>query len=731
MAVWMRSPSCSPSPTRCHVRSTSVEVDSIEVFRKSLKVNSQDPFIQMRASRAQSLMVMIVLCGAPRYCGHADAFSPPPPAGRLSTGAPRRQAPVCRRVGHPHLVPSAAPRLPAHTRIGAGGAASEGCSPGVSHAGSQDRVQAMSKRSFDGSRAVKHVSSSMVDAVQALEEEARARQPGADATTRDEEDRVMRVLALCSRSAKLDASGVAVAQALRAFETIRPSAKPSLPEAAASSPARSPPSVFVYSALLGVCAKAGAEEEASLVMRMMRADGVKPNVVLYSAYISLFATTGARGDRRAPYKAIQALDEMRALGLTPNEYTYSSVIASCGSVTKQIGCRAAVDLGRSLMAAMRRDALEVTAVPFNTLLAGCARAVGSDGDAMDVCWQLVGEMRKQGVAMTVVTYTTLIDAGARAQDERVLDQGMQLLQEMKEVGLEPNVVTFNAMFKAFATAARAAVDAGRPAAGSRTRGARGQKRGTERSQRAGRGVFPRRGRGGGHGRVGHDGAQARGNRKKRAKQMLDSAMLLLEDMRGMGLVPDVYSFNTLLSACACAAAEGRRAPKRGLRALELMQEANLPPSAQAFNQLLEACSIAEEAGAQDGLEIGLRVRALLWSHEQELSPPPSRGSFASTFVTPVAAASQPPAANHQMLTACSYGRVGVCAIACACVRASCAASMRNLHAEWRGARSCCALCHVMCSQSLSSDRGGIEGHVSLSIYPRHPEPRALNSSRRH
>ena len=105
--------------------------------------------------------------------------------------------------------------------------------------------------------------------------------------------------------------------------------------------------------------------------------------------------------------------------------------------------------------------------------------------------------------------------------------------------------------------------------------------------------------------------------------------------------PDVYSFNTLLSACACAAAEGRKAPKRGLRALELMQEANVPPSgmlkcvcacvracvcthththahalsAEAFNQLLQACTLAEEAGAQGGIEIGLRVRALMWSYK--------------------------------------------------------------------------------------------------------------------
>jgi hypothetical protein len=315
----------------------------------------------------------------------------------------------------------------------------------------------------------------------------------------------------------------------------------------------------------------------------MHNDGVEPNVVSYSAYVSLFATTGARGDRRAPYKAIQAIDEMRALGLTPNEYTYASAIASCANVAKRIGCRSAVDLGCMLLTAMQRDGLEVTAVPFNSLLAGCARAVGSDPDAMDVCWELFGDMREQGVAMTVVTYTTLIDAGARALDERILDRGMQLLKDMKQEGLEPNVITFNTIFKAYANAARAAVDASRPA-GSRVRGSRGQGRGgREKGQRGGRRGATARGGGSGS-RPGSDAAQGRGNVKKRAKQLLDAAMALLEEMRRSGLAPDVYSFNTLLSACACAASEGRKAPKRGLRALELMQEANLPPSAQVFQR---------------------------------------------------------------------------------------------------------------------------------------------------
>ena len=231
---------------------------------------------------------------------------------------------------------------------------------------------------------------------------------------------------------------VAVDHALRAVETLGPE----------KSTFDDSPSIFVYSALLDVCAKAGAEEEAVSIMRRMKSENVQQNVVSYSAYLSIFATAGARGDRRAPYKALEALEEMRAVGLAPNEFSYSSAIASCASATTSIGCSAAVDLGRMLLAAMLRDGLEVTAVPYNTLLAGCARAVERDSGAMDLCWQLFSEMQERSIAMTVVTYTTLIDAGARAGDERILEHGMQLLQQMVDQGLAPNVFTFNAMFKA-------------------------------------------------------------------------------------------------------------------------------------------------------------------------------------------------------------------------------------------------------------------------------------------
>ena len=52
----------------------------------------------------------------------------------------------------------------------------------------------------------------------------------------------------------------------------------SVADAGVAAPAEHPPSVFVYSALLDVCAKAGAEEESVRIMRMMKSDKVQPKM---------------------------------------------------------------------------------------------------------------------------------------------------------------------------------------------------------------------------------------------------------------------------------------------------------------------------------------------------------------------------------------------------------------------------------------------------------------------
>ena len=214
----------------------------------------------------------------------------------------------------------------------------------------------------------------------------------------------------------------------------------SVADAGVAAPAEHPPSVFVYSALLDVCAKAGAEEESVRIMRMMKSDKVQPNVVSYSAYLSMFATIGARGDRKAPYKAMQALEEMRAAGLVPNEFSYSSAIASCASATTSIGCSPAVDLGRMLLAAMQRDGIEPDIITYNSLISSFEK-----GRQSTRAVQTLEQMRRAGVEPDVVSYSSAISACEKSKQS---EMALEVFASMKRAGLQPTVITFNALISA-------------------------------------------------------------------------------------------------------------------------------------------------------------------------------------------------------------------------------------------------------------------------------------------
>ena len=68
-----------------------------------------------------------------------------------------------------------------------------------------------------------------------------------------------------------------------------------------------------------------------------------------------------RGNLSPVKQALLALEEMRAAGLQPNEFTYAGAIAAVAAAAGSIGCAAAVELGRVLIAAMARDGLVVNA----------------------------------------------------------------------------------------------------------------------------------------------------------------------------------------------------------------------------------------------------------------------------------------------------------------------------------------------------------------------------------
>jgi hypothetical protein len=107
-------------------------------------------------------------------------------------------------------------------------------------------------------------------------------------------------------------------------------------------------------------------------------------------------------------------------------------------------------------------------------------------------------------------------------------------------------------------------------------------------------------------------SQGKVERRVSGSDVLEKAFAVLDHMRQAGVPPDVWTYNTLLNACAKSAAAGRRAPRKGVRVLELMRDAGLTASKDQYALLLQACKHAD-SGQADAYALGLRVRELMFS----------------------------------------------------------------------------------------------------------------------
>eukprot|EP00960_Hanusia_phi_P051984 761161-Hanusia_phi.AAC.4 len=189
---------------------------------------------------------------------------------------------------------------------------------------------------------------------------------------------------------------------------------------------------------------------------------------------------------------------------------------------------------------------------------------------------------------------------------------------MSMQGIEPDTTSYNTLLKAFAGAARRTIEERRQQ-GSQRRGRIGS---TGTSKAAAK---PRRSSGDTQLEEGEGDVPL--SKKEFAKRMLEESFRLLEEIKSKGLKPDVISFNTLLAACAAASAEGRQTPKKGLKALQLMNEADVVPSAESFSLLMEACKVAELAGAQDSIEVGMRVKEFISNPQSQFYSTSLASSF--------------------------------------------------------------------------------------------------------
>ncbi|CAI5460690.1 unnamed protein product [Closterium sp. Yama58-4] len=168
--------------------------------------------------------------------------------------------------------------------------------------------------------------------------------------------------------------------------------------------------VYAYTAMMSALSRAGRFNDAIALFHSMRADaGVAPSIVTFNVVLAAYAR------KRGCFHHMAALlQEIRTVGLTPDEYTY------------------------------------------NTMISACADAIANEeaGDAPCVApayiqeaERIFSEMRAAGLKPTRVTYNALLDVYGKAGHVALAHS---VLESMLAAGVRPNLVTYNEMISACA-----------------------------------------------------------------------------------------------------------------------------------------------------------------------------------------------------------------------------------------------------------------------------------------
>ena len=212
------------------------------------------------------------------------------------------------------------------------------------------------------------------------------------------------------------------------------------------------PDAQTHNSLINAFVKAGDLSKACLVASTMRQRGVQPTLVTYNTLLDGSAKAGNLTLAR------QTLSDMKLAGIKPSERTYSIMIHLFAK-------RGRVDAAFEWFQRMEQNGIRPNVVTYTSLIDACAKA-----GKLERAFALLAEMKltassaldkpeavaKRPVAArrspqldstcarpNVVTYTSLIDACAKARQPR---RAVSVFRQMIDAGVAPNDITCNALF---------------------------------------------------------------------------------------------------------------------------------------------------------------------------------------------------------------------------------------------------------------------------------------------
>ncbi|KAH0908034.1 pentatricopeptide repeat-containing protein At5g02830, chloroplastic [Brassica rapa] len=144
----------------------------------------------------------------------------------------------------------------------------------------------------------------------------------------------------------------------------------------------------------------------------------KPTTATYNILLKACGTDYYRGK--------ELMDEMKSLGLAPNQITWSTLIDICGGSGDVEG---AVRILRT----MHSDGTRPDVVAYTTAIKICA-----ENKSLKLAFSLFEEMRRFQIKPNWVTYNTLLKARSKYGSLLEVRQCLAIYQDMRKAGYKPN-----------------------------------------------------------------------------------------------------------------------------------------------------------------------------------------------------------------------------------------------------------------------------------------------------
>jgi pentatricopeptide repeat protein len=195
------------------------------------------------------------------------------------------------------------------------------------------------------------------------------------------------------------------------------------------------PNIFVFSAAISACGKAGKVDKALELFEEMKDLGIRPNAFTYTALMSAYGNAGQ------PAEALEWFKEMKDRGIRPDAFTYSALISAYGNAGQPVE---ALEWFKDML----DRGIPPNAITFSALIS----AYGNTGQPVEAL-KWFEEMRSRGLSLDTIGYDALLWAYGNAGQP---GEALKWFQEMRDRGIPPDTGSFNALMSAYRKAGQPA-----------------------------------------------------------------------------------------------------------------------------------------------------------------------------------------------------------------------------------------------------------------------------------